>query len=202
MNRLRTILLVVIVLCVIAAAALGLWIVFSSLLAWIMAQESQIGAAIIAFVGTVGVGIGAVLITQQRSKSREIAESHRPKKIKIYSNFIKTMIGLIRKHKDSDTKALENGKDIQNFFFDFTTQIVLWGSPGVLRHYAELRKQGQTPNPNPNIILIMDDMMQAMRKDIGLSNRGLSRGDLMKMFLTDPESLDTVFENPTRKQGQ
>jgi len=196
---LRTILPVVIVLGFIAAAAFGVWIAFSSLLTWITAQESQIGAAIIAFVSTVGGGIGAVLIAQQRSKSREIAESHRPKKIKIYSNFITTMIGIIRKHKGSDTNVLENSKEIQNFFFDFTTQIVLWGSPGVLRHYAELMKQGQAPNPNLNLILIMDDMMQAMRKDIGLRNRGLSRGDLMKMFLTDPESLDNVFENPTRK---
>jgi len=188
MNRLRTILLVVIVLGVIAAAALGVWIAFSSILKWITAQESQIGAAIIAFVSTVVGGIGAVLIAQQRSKSREIAESHRPNKIKIYSNFITTMIGIIQKHKGSDTTVLENSKEIEDFFFDFTTQVVLWGSPRVLRHYAAFRKIGQAPNLN--IVLVMDDIMQAMRKDIGLSNRGLSRGDLMKMFLTDPESLD------------
>jgi len=196
MNRLRTILLIVIVLGVTTATAFGVWIAFSSLLTWITAQESQIGAAIIAFVSTVGGGIGAVLIAQQRSKSREIAESHRPKKIKIYNNFITTMIGLIQKHKDSDTTALESDKDMQNFFFDFTTQIVLRGSPGVLRHYANLRKEGQAPKRNLIIIMIMDDMIQAMQKDIGLSNRGLSRGDLMKMFLTDPESLNNVFENP------
>ena len=194
MNRLRTILLVVIVLGIIAAAALGVWVAFSSLLKWITAQESEVGAAIIAFVSTVGGGIGAVLIAQQRSKSREIAESHRPNKIMIYSNFITTMIGIIRKHKGSDTTVLENSKEIEDFFFDFTTQVVLWGSPRVLRYYAAFRKIGQAPNLN--ILLIMDDIMQAMRKDIGLSNRGLSRGDLMKMFLTDPESLDNVFENP------
>jgi hypothetical protein len=33
-----------------------------------------------------------------------------------------------------------------------------------------------------------------MRKDLGLSNWGLSRGDLIKMLLTDPESLDALIK--------
>ena len=49
------------------------------------------------------------------------------------------------------------------------------------------------------MLLIMDDIMQAMRKDLGLSNWGLVRGDLMKMFLTDPETLDKMLVEETAK---
>jgi hypothetical protein len=140
-----------------------------------------------------GYGIGAVVISQQRTKSREIAESHRPKKIELYSSFITTMIGLLRKHKGADAAALKDSAEIEDFFFTFTSQVVLWGSPAVLRHYARFRHVGQ--RENLNVVPVMDDLMQAMRKDLGLSNRGMSRGDLMKMFLTDPESLDQPLAN-------
>jgi len=197
MKRLRTILPFVLLLVAVVGVGYGVWYAVAAALSWIMSQESQVAAAVIAFSGTIIAGIGAVVIAQQRSKSREIAEAHRPKKIELYNSFITTMIGIIRKHKGSDSKALEGDKEIEEFFYKFTAEVVLWGSPGVLGHYATFRNLGQ--EKNPNIVLIMDDIMQAMRKDLGLSNWGLSRGDLMKMFLTDPETLDKLLEESPAK---
>ena len=197
MNLLRTIPAIVFALAVVLGLGYGLWSAFSVVLSWIMTQQSQIAAASIAFSGTLIAGIGAAVVAQQRAKSREIAEAHRPKKIELYNSFITTMIGILRKHKGADPKALEADKEIEDFFYKFTAEVVLWGSPAVLRHYATFRNLGQ--EKNPNIILIMDDIMQAMRKDLGLSNWGLSRGGLMKMFLTDPESLDKLLVESTAK---
>jgi len=192
MNRLRHILPFVVILVVVGGIGYGVWSVGAAALSWIASQESQVAASIIAFSGTIIAGIGAVVIAQQRSKSREIAEAHRAKKIELYNSFITTMIGIIREHKGEDSKALEGNKKIEEFFFTFTAEVVLWGSPSVLGHYATFRNCGQ--EKNLNIVLVMDDIMQAMRKDLGLSNWGLSRGDLMKMFLTDPETLDKLLE--------
>lgn len=197
MKLLRSILAFVVALIFVIGIGCALWAACAAALSWITAQDSQIAAAIIAFAGTVIVGIGAVVIGQQRSKSREIAESHRPKKIELYNNFILTMIDILRKHKGTGGEGLENDKDIEDFFYKFTAEVVLWGSPGVLRHYATFRNLGQ--EENPNVVLIMDDIMQAMRKDLGLSNWGLARGDLMKMFITDPESLDKLLAKTSAK---
>ncbi len=96
--------LVVFALVVVVAIGYGLWCAFAAVLSWLMSQESQVAAAIIAFSGTVIAGIATVVISQQRSKSREIAEAHRPKKIELYNSFITTMIGILQKHKGSDPK--------------------------------------------------------------------------------------------------
>ena len=197
MKRLQHIPQFVLPLVVVVGVGYGVWCVGAAVLSWIMSQESQVATAIIAFSGTTIAGIGAVVIAQQRSKSREIAEAHRSKKIELYNSFITTMIGIIRKHKSSGSNALEGDKEIEEFFYKFTTEVVLWGSPGVLGHYATFRNLGQ--EKNPNIVLIVDDIIQAMRKDLGLSNWGLSRGDLMKLFLSDPESLDTLLEDSSAK---
>ena len=192
-HRCRTIAVVLFTVLVIAGVGYGVWWAFASALSWVMAQGSQVAGAVIAFAGTVIAGIGAVVISQQRSKSREIAESHRPKKVELYSKFITTMVDILRTHNGGESVSIEASKELEDFFFNFTSQVVLWGSPGVLRHYATFRHIGQ--ERNPNVLLIVDDMMQAMRKDLGLSNWGLARGDLMKMFLTDPESLDKLLAN-------
>ena len=67
---------------------------------------------------------------------------------------------------------------------------MLWGSPGVLSAYNSFRAAGE----DPKVILLVDDLLQAMRKDLGLSNWGLGRGDLMKMLLTDPEKVDEILK--------
>jgi hypothetical protein len=157
-----------------------------------MAQPSQVAAALIAFAGTVIAGVGAVVISQQRAKAREIAEAHRPKKTELYSGFITQVVKTMREHKEGKTPGAATSKQLEDFFFHFTTNVMLWGSASVLQHYGSFRRIGQ--RSDPNVVLLMDDILQAMRKDLGLSNRGLARGDLIKMLLTDPETVDALQE--------
>jgi len=175
----------------IALALAVLWLGREFLL-WVVAQSSEVVGAIIACAGTVIAGIGAVVISQQRTKAREIAESHRPKKTEIYSEFIKMVVGIMRTQKSKKNATADPSEELEEFFFSFTTDVMLWGSPGVLRSYGEFRRVGQ--QKNPNVILMVDDILQAMRKDLGLSNRGLNRGDLIKMLLTDPEKVDELVQ--------
>lgn len=172
----------------IAGAALGIGWFLKTIAGWIATQDSEIAAASIAFLGTVIAGIGAVVVSQQRSKSREIAEAHRERKIQLYILFINETIGLMRDTPDfeADPEALER---LGAFFWDFTSQLLLWGSPGVLSAYGTFRRGGESAE----VILLVDDVLQAMRKDLGLSNWALQRGDLVKMLITDPDELDKAL---------
>ena len=192
MKSVKTWLLLLLALAALVCIVYGAWWLLAQLLAWVMAQSSQIAAAIIAFTGTVIAGIGAVVISQQRAKAREIAESHRPNKTKLYTEFITQVVGIMRKHKGGKTLDAVATEKLEDFFFDFTTRVMLWGSPSVLQHYGAFRRVGE--KTDPNILLLLDDILQAMRKDLGLSNWGLARGDLIKMLLTDPESLDALVK--------
>ncbi|MBU1260049.1 MAG: hypothetical protein KJ757_03090 [Planctomycetes bacterium] len=150
-----------------------------------MDQPSHITAAIIA-------GIVAIVTSQQHAKAREIAELHRPNKTKLYTEFITQVVGFLRNQGKLKTQDASASKKLEDFFFDFTTGVMLWGAPDVLRHYSAFRRIGA--NQDPSNLLLMDDILQAMRKDLGLSNWGLARGDLIKMLLTDPESLDAIIK--------
>jgi hypothetical protein len=72
--------------------------------------------------------------------------------------------------------------------------VIVWGSPAVIRAYAAFRNTGASPD----IVLRLDDLMQAMRKDLVNRNWTLNRGDLIKLFITDPEKFDELM-SPTKK---
>lgn len=65
----------------------------------------------------------------------------------------------------------------------------MWGSPAVIKAYTAFRSTGS----DPHIVFRLDDLMQAMRKDLGNSNWGLARGELIKLFITDPETIDPLL---------
>ncbi len=186
-------LFVLAVLAALVSIAYAAWWFFAQLLAWIMAQPSQIAAAIIAFAGSIIAGIGAVVYSQQRAKAREIAESHRPNKAKLYTEFITQVVSFMREHRGDKPLNAATKKKLEDFFIDFTARVMLWGSPGVLQHYAAFRMAGDKPDSNI-LLLVVDDLLQAMRKDLGLSNWELERGDLIKMLLSNPELLDSLVD--------
>lgn len=125
MKKLLTALLVLLTVAVVLGGVYGIWCLLDAVLAWIMAQESQVAAAIIAFAGTVIAGILAVVVSQQRTKARDIAESHRPKKTELYSEFITQAVGIMRHHKGKKELDPEAGEKLEDFFFDFTTRVML-----------------------------------------------------------------------------
>ena len=157
-NLLTVSALVLFVVAVVLGIVYGIWCLLAAILTWIMAQESQVAAATIAFAGTVIAGIGAVVVSQQRTKARDIAESHRPKKTELYSEFITQVVGLMRDHKGKKELDPKTSKRLEDFFFNFTTRVMLWGSPGVLQHYSEFRRVGQ--QTDPNVLLLMDDILR------------------------------------------
>lgn len=179
-------------------AALGLyllWLVVSFIYTWIIDQHLQTVAAIVTLAGTLVVCVFALIISQQIAKARDIAESRRPKKTEFYTNFVTTMVDLMRKREGSGATMFDDREKFEDFLTNSTTQVIMWGSPDVLGKYAVLSQYGETPNPNP--ILIMDDLIQAMRKDLGLSTWSLARGELIKIFLSDPEKIKEFLTKRT-----
>ncbi|MCH8150607.1 MAG: hypothetical protein IH987_21980 [Planctomycetes bacterium] len=167
MKRIYTTVALVIIFAAIVGGPYVLWVLFKSVFLWLSAQESQVGAAIIAAAATVLAAVGAVTLSQQRTKAREVSESHRPQKIDLYSRFIKKVMEVMYKYdKDKSENAMIKDTELEKFFQDFTTDLVLWGSPGVVRAYANFRRANKNGGSLNNIV-VMDDVIRAMRKDLG-----------------------------------
>ena len=194
MKRLSTILAILAVLALVVGFPILAWYVVSSLLVWITSQQTEVASAIIAAAATILAGIGAVVFSQQRTKTREIAESHRPKKVELYTKFVKKVMEVMQKSKDDASyNVLVDEADLPEFFQEFTTDLILWGSPSVIRNYHRFRQHSTSGDSGANIIVVMDDVMRSMRKDLGHSDWTIQQGEIAKLFLRDPEELDKVL---------
>lgn len=77
-------------------------------------------------------------------------------------------------------------------------QLLLWGAPGVITEFHRFNSFSQTPveqgaPSDPRILLYMDDLLRAVRRDLDLKNEGLERGDLIKLLLSNPQELDQLL---------
>lgn len=154
--------------------------------------DEKIAAAIIAGCTTFLVSVATVVYTQQKTKAREIDNSHRPQKMEIYKRFMdKAVVGLLRSTKEKKNDSPEFQKELEELFFNFTADVIVWGSPSVVKAYTAFR----TVDSDTHIIVRLDRLMQAMRKDLGNSNWGLASCDLIKLFITDPETIDPLIKD-------
>ncbi len=163
------------------------------MLSSVVGLDKQVGAAIIAGCVTLLVSVISVVYTQQKTNLREIANSHRPQKIEIYKNFMnQAIVGLLKASKEKKFDDPEYRKELEDFFFHNTGEFIVWGSPEVIKAYSAFRG---AIKPTNEIVFEIDDLLQAMRKDLGNSNKGLKRGELIQLFVSSEVDTNEILNS-------
>ena len=65
----------------------------------------------------------------------------------------------------------------------FSKEITLWGSSSVIKKWVKFRENGMKENCGYENLLLTEDIMNAMRKDLGL--RKVKKGNLLAFFIND-----------------
>ena len=149
-------------------------------LTWLRSLESTLAAAVVTAI----VGLFGLWYAQWHSKSRDIAESHRSSKIEVYNHFFE----IVEKFQDDKTRSYDTREEdvsesLKRDFIKLNRGLILWASPSVITAWLRFRAASEK---GVNILIAVDGMYQAIRKDLGNSNVGLKTGDLIKITLRDP----------------
>lgn len=190
---------VIISLIIVIAATYLIWEIVSFSIVKITLASPNVFASIIGAIATISGAIAAVIITQYQTKKREIEEAHREKKVEIYKKFLEAIQGVIaRENKNITIKGLSE-QELVDYLFCHKTEILLWGSPKVIK--AQLQFEATTRSHGDTLLLLtaMDNIYRAIREDIGLSNKGLNKFDLIKLYLNDPDELDKKLSQISEK---
>ncbi|NNV00933.1 hypothetical protein ETC02_17355 [Geobacillus sp. DSP4a] len=119
----------------------------------------------------------------------EIEEQHRNQKIPMYQELLQFLFQLLMGQK-TNGKHLEEG-DIIEFMSKFTQNLILWGSNDVIKKYSEYRtyfsNRGVGKETSIKEIELLEDLLLAIRKDMGHNNKSLKRGDVLSLFINDIE---------------
>ena len=147
-------------------------------LAFLKDVDPQVAAQIIAASGTVIVTVATIVGGQLREK-----------KTKLYNGFL-NMVKDLFQAGDSATPE-EYVERIRSF----NSELILYGSPDVIKAYHKWNTAAQTlGGADPTVLLVVDELYRAFRKDLGLSNRSLGKGELVQLYLK-PGEMDKIKQS-------
>lgn len=90
-----------------------------------------------------------------------------------------------------DTKKPEEDRmselEINKMVSEFSKGLTLWGSNKVVKKWLKYRK-ASLGKPNPENLLLLEDIIYEIRKDVGLHKK-LGKGDMLSFFINDVEKL-------------
>jgi hypothetical protein len=159
-----------------AVIAVG-YVLFTAVLGLVQGlNPTVVGAFVTALIGLIGLWY-----VQWQSKSRDIAQSHRPSKIDLYNKFFDLVDHFQNNHEQM--KEGEVSEHVKTEMAKLNRGLLIWGSPEVIRAWLTFRTTAQADG---NVLVAVDAMYRAIRTDLGNSNFGLAPGDLIRIGLKDP----------------
>jgi len=155
-----------------------------SLADWLANTTTSIDAVIIVALITGCVSIIGVVISSIVAKRVEYKRSRQEylakKREEPYGEFV-DMIYKIQQNAKQEGVYTE--KQMIEDISRFSKQITLWGSSNVVNKWVKFRENGSNPESARKNLLILEDIMNEMRKDLGLKR--VKKGNLLAFFVND-----------------
>lgn len=156
----------------------------SNLVSWLTSLASKMDAVVIVAFITGGVSIIGVIISSIVAKSIDYKKARRTylaqKREKPYGEFVE-MIYKIQQNSKKPNSYTE--KEMISDLSRFSREITLWGSSKVVNKWVKFRENGANPEAGKENLFIMEDIMNEMRKDLGLKK--VKKGNLLAFFVND-----------------
>lgn len=178
--------------CVVFAILYYIGIGISEAVSWISSLTSNLDAVVIVALITGSVSITGVIISSIVAKGIDYRKSRQDylaqKREKPYGEFV-DMIYKMQQNIKKNNSYTE--KQMMDDISKFSRELTLWGSSKVVNKWVKFRGNGVNPDSPQEFLFIMEDIMNEMRKDLGL--RKVKKGNLLAFFINDiKQSMKTM----------
>ena len=154
-----------------------------------LSLESDIAVAVIAASASISVSLISLVVSKYLESKAAIIQEIRAKKIPIYEELISVLMRFVFAQKLGLEPMSES--ELMKFMAEFTEKITVWGSDDVIKAWRKFRlSAGGGSNPQ-SILFVYEDMLLAIRKDLGHKNSGFKKGTLLGLFVNDIDSSPT-----------
>lgn len=145
---------------------------------------SNLEAVIIVALITAAVSIVSVLFTSVISKYIDYRKNRQDylakKREEPYGEFVEMLYKVQQNSKNCGGYTNEQMiEDISSF----SRKITLWGSSRVVKKWVKFRENGSNADAGLDNLLLMESIMNEMRKDLGLKK--VKQGELLAFFVND-----------------
>ncbi len=169
------------------------WWVFSSAWEKLSVLDPKLAIGILTASTTVVVAAITVSLGRYFERKKEIESHFREKKVEIYDEFLKEFFKLF----SEDESSTPDETDLVSFLREWQRKMILWGGSDVLSSYLKWKQNLGVGEPNAQSMFLTEEFFKSIRKDLGLSNRGLEKGIFVHFILRNSELfLKMAKENP------
>jgi hypothetical protein len=169
-------------LALVAVVLVGGFFAIRAAVGFLTSASPQLGSAIIGAGGLVAVALVANVWSKQLEHRRQIQEEQRKKKAEVYEEFMGFWFGVLTGNESEEDPSGFQTK-VQNYIRGFTHKLAAWGSEAFLKEYGIFKER--IKHDTGGAILAFEKVLLAIRTDLGYNNKGLDRGDLLKIFLDE-----------------
>lgn len=151
---------------------------------WVTDMASKMEAVVIVAFITGMVSIIGVIISSVVAKIIDYRKSRQDylarKREAPYGEFVEMIYKI---QQNAKNKGSYTEEQMLEDLSKFSKQITLWGSSKVVNKWVKFRENGANPNAGINNLFLMEEIMNEMRKDLGL--RRVKKGNLLAFFVND-----------------
>lgn len=154
-----------------------MWDVFSQV-------NPTVGAGMIAASATVVVSVMSVLVAKRLEYRVGLEKEHREKKIPFYEAFV----AFVFRIGFADKLGLEQltEKEMVQQATAFTQNLIIWGSDEVIDAWFRFRnKSFHGDDSGVEVLFAVEQLLLAIRKDVGHENKRLVPGKVLGLFIND-----------------
>lgn len=170
-----------------AVTALTLWGIFIILrLLWEAFSQvnSTVATGMVTASATIIVSVISVLVAKRLEFRAALAKEHREKKIPFYEG----MVNFIFRMTFADKLGLEpiTEKEMAQQMASFTENLIVWGADEVIDAWFKFRNKSLNSDiGSVTLMFEIEDLLLAIRRDLGHENKGLTRGKVLGLFIND-----------------
>ena len=163
---------------------------FSIWMVWVFVKslgkaDDSIKAGLIGILGMLSV----TLVVHYQTKKREINARHFADKRDGYMHLIDLIFELLFSIKEN--KHLSE-KTMQEKMIKFKKSLLVWGGPETIEAWNQYELKANENLPSVGLILELENVLRAVRKDLGHNDSTLEFGSLSALFLVAKDKKNVI----------
>lgn len=160
--------------------------------------DKTVASTLVTAFAAVVVALITTFVGRALERRQVMERAQQEKRVPVYEDFVKGFIRMMEVAIPKNRRKGMSEDEVGKMFGDFTEQVILWGSDDLLKAWVDYRyKLVANPSDGENNLWEMEEFLKVMRKDLGLSNKNLRRGDILRLFINDLPVGTTTFAEGT-----
>ena len=165
------------------------------LFGWGLVEAVRAEPAVVGAVATAALGVAGVVWQQRQSEKARLREAHRDRMTPVYHELLKRVWGQVGQ------ESQEPSDEVAEFMRDLKARQLILGAPKEMiqafNRWEHTAKAAQEVGDNVTVVIAWEELLRAMRHDLGHDDTGLPERELLRVFIDDLDAFLPELEAKT-----